>query len=198
VLDVIADARSGIDDFLIAEYEHFADSFWRTEELGEKRVNFFISLLTAAVAGLVVLATSESGFSDSQVQWVAFSVGVALLLLGLSTLLRMLRRNEVTDQYKRAMGLVRKTFMNRYPLEGYEPFPPTPLPRRLFSGGLAQTTALLNSMVGAATAAIAFLFTVPAGWLGVLAVCTFGLSLGAQFLLIHRRHGSRSPDDRTG
>ncbi|MGH3030480.1 MAG: CYTH domain-containing protein, partial [Gaiellaceae bacterium] len=93
-----------------AEHQHFADSFWRTEELGEKRLNFFISLLTAAVAGLVVLATAESGFTDSQVQWVSFTTGLALLLLGLSTLLRMLRRNNVADQYKDAMNLVRESF----------------------------------------------------------------------------------------
>ena len=120
--------REALDDFLIAEHQHFAESFWRTEELGEKRLNFFISLLTAAAAGLVVLATAESGFTDSHVQWVSFATGLALLLVGVSTFLRMLRRNEVTDQYKDAMNLVRESFRTRYALEGYAPF--EKLPRR--------------------------------------------------------------------
>jgi len=110
-----------MDEFLLAEYQHFADSFWRTEELGEKRVNFFISLITASVAGLVILATSEPSLTAKQVQWVSFSTGLALLLLGVSTLLRMLRRNDVVDQYKAAMDLIRRDFCARYSLEGYDP-----------------------------------------------------------------------------
>lgn len=184
--DVTRERKGGIDDFLIAEHQHFADSFWRTEELGEKRLNFFISLLTAGVAGLVVLATAESGFSDPQVQWVSFSAGVALLLLGLSTFLRMLRRNEVTDQYKVAMNLVRESFRNRYALESYAPFPN--VQRRLFTGGLAQTAALLNSMIAGSLAAIALVLTTSPTWVALSAGLVFGLSLAGQFAYIHRRH----------
>jgi hypothetical protein len=179
--------QNEIDAFLLVEYEHFADSFWRTEELGEKRLNFFISLLTAAAAGLVILATSEkSGFSTSQVQWVTFATGAALLLFGVSTLLRMLRRNDVADQYKDALGLIRKSFSSRYGLEDYEPF--EKLKRKLFTGGLAQTAALLNSMLVGAITAIAFLFTMSAGWLAVTAFCAFLLALAIQFAYIGRRH----------
>ena len=84
--DKADDLESGIDDFLIVEYQHFADSFWRNEELGEKRLNFFMSLLTAAIAGIALLATSDKGFTDSQLQWLTFSVELALLLFGVSTL----------------------------------------------------------------------------------------------------------------
>ena len=163
-----SDPSSAIDDFLIAEYEHFAESFWRTEELGEKRLNFFISLLTAAVAGLVVLATSDTGFSASQVQWVSFSAGLAMLLLGLSTLLRMLRRNDVTDEYKGAMKQIRQVFCDRHALEGYAPFKSSDRP--VFTGGLAQTAALLNSMIAGALTAIGLVSAAspgsrsPPGW----------------------------------
>ncbi len=184
--DVTREQKGGLDDFLIAEHQHFAESFWRTEELGEKRLNFFISLLTAAVAGLVVLATAESGFTDTQVQWVSFTTGLSLLLLGLSTLLRMLRRNNVTDQYKDAMNLVRESFRTRYALEDYAPF--EKLPRRLFTGGLAQTAALLNSMIAGALAAIGLLFATSPAWLALSAGLVFLLSLAAQFAYIHRRH----------
>jgi hypothetical protein len=185
-----------IDEFLIAEYQHFADSFWRTEELGEKRLNFFISLLTAAVAGLILLATSESSFSTSDVQWIAFFTGIALLLLGLSTLLRMLRRNDVADQYKDAMDLVRSNFCDRYRLIDYKPF--KKLPRTLFTGGLAQTAALMNSMIAAAITAIGFLFVVSETLLVVLGGLAFLASLSVQFLYIGRRHhgGIRRRDER--
>jgi hypothetical protein len=184
--DATSDPESGIDDFLIADYQHFADSFWRTEELGEKRLNFFISLLTAGVAGLVVLATAESGFTGPQVQWVSFSTGLALLLLGLSTFLRMLRRNEVTDQYKEAMKLVRESFRSRYALEAYAPFPN--VQRRLFTGGLAQTAALLNSMIAGSLAAIGLVLTTSPTWLALSAGLVFVLSLAGQFAYIDRRH----------
>jgi hypothetical protein len=184
--DATSDPESDIDDFLIADYQHFADSFWRTEELGEKRLNFFISLLSAGVAGLVVLATAESGFTGPQVQWVSFSSGLALLLLGLSTFLRMLRRNEVTDQYKEAMKLVRESFRNRYALEGYAPFPN--VQRRLFTGGLAQTAALLNSMIAGSLAAIGLVLTTSPTWLALSAGLVFVLSLAGQFAYIDRRH----------
>lgn len=183
---VTNDSTSGLDEFLIAEHEHFADSFWRTEELGEKRLNFFISLLTAVVAGLVVLATSDSGFSDAQVQWISFSAGLALLLLGLSTFLRMLRRNEVTDQYKDAMELIRESFRARYALEGYAPI--ESLPRRLFTGGLAQTAALLNSVLAGGVAAVGLVEAASAAWLAVAGGLVFALALGAQFAYIRLRN----------
>lgn len=181
-----SEPQGGIDDFLIAEQQLFADSFWRTEELGEKRLNFFISLLTAAAAGLVLLATSESGFTDAQVQWLSFATGVALLILGLSTLLRMLRRNNVADQYKRAMDNVRDAFRNRYGLEEYKPL--EYLPRRLFSGGLAQTAALLNSMIAGAITGIGLLSAISPAWLALPGGVMFVLSLAAQFFYIHWRH----------
>jgi hypothetical protein len=187
--DAASEPTSGIDDFLIAEYQHFADSFWRTEELGEKRLNFFISLLTAAVAGLILLATKDSGFSDSEVQWISFGTGLALLLLGFSTLLRMLRRNNVADQYKDAMSLVRASFVTRHGLEGYQPF--AKLPRKLFTGGLAQTAALLNSMIAGALMALGLLFTTSPKRIGLAAALVFVLSLAIQFLYIGMRHKRR-------
>lgn len=169
------------DEFLIAEYQHFADSFWRTEELGEKRLNFFISLLTASVAGLVVLATSDTNLSDGQVQGIIVGAGVALFLFGLSTFLRMLRRNEVTDQYKRAMGQIR----DRYRIEGYAPF--EKLPRRLFTGGLAQTSALLNSIVAGAVTATALAKSSAAALVGCAALVA-AATLVAHFAYIHVRN----------
>ena len=42
------------EKLLLAEYELFSTSFWKNEEVGEKRVNFFITLTTAIIAGIGV------------------------------------------------------------------------------------------------------------------------------------------------
>ena len=44
-------------DLLLAEHSYFADSFWRSEEVGEKRVNFFITLVTAVLTVLIALVS---------------------------------------------------------------------------------------------------------------------------------------------
>jgi hypothetical protein len=45
----------GSTEFLLAELEHFGQSLWRNEEVGEKRFNFFLTLVTAVISGLVAL-----------------------------------------------------------------------------------------------------------------------------------------------
>jgi len=47
------------EKLLLAEYQHFSESFWKNEEIGEKRVNFFITLSTAIVA---LVASEHTGF----------------------------------------------------------------------------------------------------------------------------------------
>ncbi|MEW5719784.1 MAG: hypothetical protein AB1817_14230, partial [Chloroflexota bacterium] len=49
--------RDKTEEFMLAEYRYFADGFWRNEEAGERRVNFFITLVTAVISALVALAT---------------------------------------------------------------------------------------------------------------------------------------------
>jgi len=58
--------------FLLAEHEHFGDSFWRNEETGEKRVNFLITLVTAVLAALVALASNHGSLTAGQISGFAF------------------------------------------------------------------------------------------------------------------------------
>lgn len=70
------------EDFLLVEYRNLADSFWRNEEAGERRVNFFITLVTAVLSALVAWATRGSGSrTDSDYAIVLFAL-LALLALG--------------------------------------------------------------------------------------------------------------------
>jgi hypothetical protein len=107
------------EGFLLEEYRHLSESFWRNEEVGEKRVNFFITLVTAVIAALVTLATK----GKTDVYPIAVFALFALLVVGIVTLNRMIRRNRVTDEYKLAMDMIRSRFRdwdNR--LQNYQPF----------------------------------------------------------------------------
>jgi hypothetical protein len=44
---------------LIADLDHLRRSLLQSEEIGEKRFEFFMALVTAAVAGLIALATAD-------------------------------------------------------------------------------------------------------------------------------------------
>jgi hypothetical protein len=137
----------GSRDFLLAEYRYLADSFWRNEEGGEKRVNFFITLVTAVIAALVALATRQGSLTDGQLSGVAAAACLGLLAVGILTFKRLIHRNMVTDEYKRAMDLIRGIF----PLEDYDPFPKSTSRRRSFGrGGLTDLVAAANSIIAAA------------------------------------------------
>jgi len=125
------------EEFLLAEYRRFADSFWRNEEVGEKRVNFFITLVTAVITAMVALATTTKQgilatlvelFIDKQGTLDQYQIAVlvllALLSFGVVTLLRIIHRNRVTDEYKRGMDTIRDCFRNweKQRLQDYQPF----------------------------------------------------------------------------
>ena len=122
------DQASDTGAFLRAEYQHLANSFWRNEEAGEKRVTFFITLVTAVIAALVTLAKSENGLlykicGENGIYGIAGYALLALLLFGITTLRRMIKRNQVTDEYKRVMDMIRSRFRNWDSwLQDYQPF----------------------------------------------------------------------------
>ncbi|KPL26210.1 MAG: hypothetical protein AMS23_02615 [Bacteroides sp. SM1_62] len=111
-------------DFLLAEYNHFAESFWRNEEVGEKRVNFFITLVTAVLAAIVALATKDGDFLTTGVICpIAIFALLLLLLFGRVILKRMIKRNITTDEYKMAMAMIRSRFRHwGDQIEDYIPF----------------------------------------------------------------------------
>lgn len=109
-------------DLLLAELKIFAESFWRNEETGEKRVNFFITLVTAVIAALVTLATSN--LKKNVVHLITLFALFGVLCFGVIVLLRMIQRNKVTDEYKKAMDMIRSHFRTweESTLREYYPF----------------------------------------------------------------------------
>jgi hypothetical protein len=154
------------EDFLLAVHEHLGESFLRNEEVGDRRVTFFITLTTFVIGGLAVVAVQEGiRASDDQLNpgalLVIASGLLALLLFGFTTLERILKRNMDTDRAIRALNDIRRHFVKRDApiaplLREYNPYKkkePRSEGIRIWSlgtGGLLQTVALMNSFVVAA------------------------------------------------
>ncbi|MFW9767504.1 MAG: hypothetical protein ACFFEM_01685, partial [Candidatus Thorarchaeota archaeon] len=111
-------------EFLLREHEYFAESFVNNEEVGEKRVNFLITIVLAILAALVGLVSVESTIIDlSIVLMVGIFVLFGLLLLSYVTLLRIIYRNKRTDDWKYRLDTVREQFRTLDKrLEDYYPF----------------------------------------------------------------------------
>lgn len=147
--------KDDVKELLLEDYKYFQDSFWKNEETGETRVRFYITLVTAVLAAVATLLASDAdAFSDAQVLYITSTSLFALLLFGFITLLRIIKRNEVTDGYKKSMDEIRNRFKEFYDkegiLEGYSPFGKSvkvPKVRKL--GGLSHTVAAINSVIAA-------------------------------------------------
>ena len=74
-------------ELLLADLEHFEESIWRNEEIGEKRFNFFLTLVTAVAGGLLALWTGDRVPADFRARLPALTwqSNLALLILGLLT-----------------------------------------------------------------------------------------------------------------
>lgn len=136
---------------LLADLEHFGQSLWRNEEVGEKRFNFFITLVTAVIAGLVAFHTADPPPSTATLSGVTNGALVGLLVFGFMTYLRMLQRNRVTDEYKQTLRYLRRSYLDLNPnpkVKEYE----VPVCQdwglwKWLRGGLAETVGAVWSVV---------------------------------------------------
>ena len=83
-------------DFLLEEYRSFADSFWKHEQSGETRFNFFLALITAVLAGLVAMG-ADGGVSGGILRVIVAAALLGLVAVGVVTFTRILKRNESTE-----------------------------------------------------------------------------------------------------
>ncbi len=103
--------------FLLNEFERLSDALSENEAVGERRVNFFITFVTAVLAGLIALAT-KPGNDPMAPELVKVApelvkaAAVSLLLIGLFTLLRIIHRNETTDDIFRRLDEIRRVFLS--------------------------------------------------------------------------------------
>ena len=143
------------EHFLLKEYDYYANCFWKSEEKGEKRLNFFISLvtavLTASIAIFTFIPTFEGAFNFSIFIILIFIILIALFSFGLTTLKRIVKRNLDSDLYKSHLDEIRGIFQNIYKteLEYYKFYKNVP-PREISTGGIANIISFLNSIIGTA------------------------------------------------
>ncbi len=180
---------SKTEDFLLAEYQNIANSFWQNEETGEKRVEFFITLATAVIGALVALATSQPNLPPEAIYAVIVFALAGLLGFGIVTLRRVIKRNSVTDEYKRAMDTVRAHFRNEDErLRDYQPFAKRGA-RKTGTGGLADMVMLMNSLVVAALGVMGGLVLKQALLIvGAIALVGFVAAWRAQVWYVERKY----------
>ena len=197
------DQASSSVGFLLAEYQGYRDSFWHTEELGERRVDFFITITTAVIAALAI---REKGILVPEGQAVdpIFFLGLgAVLLFGVVTLARMVHRNLKSHEYLRAAARVRRYFVDRdqhiRPHLFYPPYDDRPRREKRWSqllslgtGGLVETVALVNSLIAAVLGGL-LTFAYPGWAIGLSAIGAFVLAWVVQFAYVRRRYEKEGP-----
>lgn len=173
-------------DFLLAEHQYFREAFWRNEEIGDKRLTFLIGLVTAVMGGLVALAAKGSQATLDNMRQLATAASAALLVFGIATLLRIVRRNKVADEYKAALDRVRDQFRNNdRELGSYFPFPARQR-RRLGTGGILEVVMVVNSVVAAVLTALITPSRPPVETVAI-ALGTFAVVFGLQRAGLSRR-----------
>lgn len=153
------ESRTAVKEFLLAEYHNVADSFWKNEQTGETRVNWFLGIITASAAGLIGLASAEHRPHGETLRLIYLAALCALLCFGLVTLFRIIKRNEKTDGYKDDAKRIRELFRDHFDdagiLKDYRSFGPEESDKVLVRtfGGLAHTVSAINSLIVAGLAA---------------------------------------------
>ena len=172
---------NGYIKFLLEEYRYFSDWFKRSEETGEKRLNFYITLVTAIIAVIMTFITSTTEFPEilSTYTPIIISLLLSLLVLGILTFGRIIKRNKVSDGYKKDIDHIRSFFKVKYKeeLQDYEFFHEIK-GRKILTGGVADVIISMNSILFAITVLfLTFTFTL------LLRILLFILSFFGIFII---------------
>jgi hypothetical protein len=105
-------AHAAAKELLLADLQRFEESMWRSEDIGEKRFNFFVTLITSVAGGLGAISALGTGSNLplSLGQLTCFA-SIALLLFGLLSFFRMRHRDSVTKGYKGTTKYVRDFYL---------------------------------------------------------------------------------------
>jgi len=185
------------EKLLLAEYKHYSASFWKNEEVGEKRVNLFITLTTAVIAGIVALVTSSHAANVEFLPIASVALS-GLFLFGLVTFFRILQRNRVTDEFKEIIDYLREQLRRRSSsLSDYE-LPFRKKKAKVFRGCLAETVAVVNGFIIAVI--VALWLGKGWGWLAVPGsfLIIFGLQATVAMKAREKKKESRSQTYRAG
>lgn len=162
---------------VMAEYRDLVESLRANEELGERRLDVYLTLIAATTAAIGLASSRFEESIDPLVSIAAVAAGV-MLVFGLMTLRRIMQRNITTSAYMNGLRRIRAFVIRRQPEAAILlPFPPArhPIERRkepprygIGKGGLLETVAALNCALSAI--AVAGLIWLPVRRLPVSAV----------------------------
>ena len=101
-------------EFLVAEYKEIYEEFRRLREEGLRRLNFFITITSSILGGLVLLS-QISPASTTFLQLAAIGALLFLLLIGWNTFSFAISRDINTDLNLRATARIRRFFATQNP-----------------------------------------------------------------------------------
>lgn len=173
------------DYFMLSEYEHLTEMLLYTKEVGHKRVQFWLSIVTAAGGLLALLYQIDGG--TATFFGTALIACLGLLVIGWTVFLKLIHRTVTTVEYLRGLGKIKHYFTendSRIKRHLYFParddMPSFKYDPHMMGSSLRGLVVTINSFVIAALAAILPYF-VWGGWAGVpieiiLGVAAFGIS----------------------
>ena len=164
------DIKNKRTEFLLADHKRFAELFCRTEDLGDKRVDTLVKLVTIAVAAILALVTvspEEQFFSRERLTLITAAAMVALYVLGIVTYVGVVRGNEAVNRWKVRLDMIRKVFKGELCYEEYEPFHGRKIPvlvnatfeDRIAGGRSPIVIVITVGMGGASACLLAYWFT---------------------------------------
>jgi hypothetical protein len=141
---------SRIKDVLIEDYRYCAEAFRRNEQLGETRVNLFVAFC-GAVLTLLGFVLKDRGTTGDRLKLIVLTVLLILLCLGFMTLIRLVKRDVTTDDYKCELDDIRLLFKDFVIgddlLRSYFPFRYAVAGNLRSFGGLSHLMAIINSLL---------------------------------------------------
>lgn len=167
--------QNQLTHFLVVDMNNANTSFLHNEEAGERRVQFFIGLLTAVIAVLgvigveVIKATTApfQGWTVETLLYTKYFAGFSLVALmivlafGFLTFLRIVKRDCVTEEYKAISSYRRRQLGLDDPFDVIKKMNDAEgTAKRVKAGGLAQLLAFINSVIVFFVLALAILFLV--------------------------------------
>lgn len=138
------------------DFEHFSQSFFHNEDVGEKRFNFFITVVTSVIAGIVALHTIEESKAKLIFPTPANSLkeircnGLAVLIIfSFLTYLRMLKRRIATHRYLKVLSEIRNIVYKDSQLSTYTALlkPTHKTLEKYSAAGYAETVGVITGIL---------------------------------------------------
>ena len=149
-------------ELLMKDYDALTRELEQNEARGETRLSIYLTIVTAVIGGVVALASSSVDRARDMAPTVGGFAMAALLALGVMLFLRMIKRNENTDGFRKDLQHARAIARGRLDPAGllveWRPFQ-APRDRSKGSreaadnldprpmGGLADLVAVINSIL---------------------------------------------------